>query len=939
MRKVFTFLFLFVVLLANARQITADEAAVIAQEFLNSKAHARGTAQAGNSMELTLVESQTVCPYYAFNRDGNGGFVIVSADEQSNMVLGYSDKGSFDFSNIPPQLKALLKTGAANHKAQAQTRAAAGQVLYETAEWGQNAPFNAMCPTVDGVTPPAGCVATAMAIVMKYHNWPDYTRGGMQANYYYPEQRFDFSNYTIDWDALNEPGTDRFNQEVAKLAYSAGVAAGMIYGVAESAAEVWPISHKMMEYYTYAPECQFIDRSAFDDEKWNSILMEQLNEVGPVVYSGNGTVGHCFVIDGYDEKGYYHVNWGWDGFLNGYYALDFSDVGGMSFSDYQGMIINIKPDHERRVFSKSWMPNVDVYIGKNIWNFTSSDITPGEKISLIQPYIVLNDHIGYYKFAVVDEKDHILEIIGSGTTHHNNSLEHYCQYPGMQLEFYDMVLPELKEGQRYQLVSMDAELDTDGIGLVPACSDNPADWKIVLGGIVHPSYFYDKGNNSDIVSVNFHVDEKLPAIFEGHDFPNEFSVDVLRGGDCAYNLMGPPSGISFEVTCTDKEGNPKEPVYVGNQTKYGFSFNISAYEDKYDVGIKYIIPENSRNDADISPDLIIEHEGLIYKIEDNGCSLIGYDKNISESITIPENVSSGDKTYNVTSIYYGALASAPVKEIAINAPHLELICNSAFGGIENLTSVSIDNISGLKDVYWYPFLKSNMKNVYSKEYLGYNELSMLVGVISYGWEKQSIERDDLDFYLSELPEDGDYRCNDAMYWLDALSNDFGKAYNSFNIPGLGNTGFATEINNLNAPITQMWSYEIDKESNCVKLGSVIDNVVIDKVEINGIEAEKNETELYAISNMTGEGVDVVVNYTINSNKQMTTHYTPAYNAGVESSTLIETGIENVNTCFDNKRFNVYNMQGICIMTAASQSDMKRIKPGIYVIDNKKICIK
>lgn len=47
------------------------------------------------------------------------------------------------------------------------------EVLLKTALWNQNAPYNNLCPKISGSSTPTGCVATALAIVMKYNRWPD----------------------------------------------------------------------------------------------------------------------------------------------------------------------------------------------------------------------------------------------------------------------------------------------------------------------------------------------------------------------------------------------------------------------------------------------------------------------------------------------------------------------------------------------------------------------------------------------------------------------------------------------------------------------------------------------------------------------------------------------------------------------------------------------
>lgn len=888
----------------SARHITPDEAMSAASDFLSTSELRSASASSdlrpmkAPGVGVDAVES----PYYIFNRGANDGFVIISGDDRAPKILGYSDKGSFDANNLPPQLKAMMEQWAtqmsqlsesnsqhASWSKTVGTRAGEG-ILMETAEWGQGYPYNALCPVIDGEQAPAGCVATAMAIAMKYHNWPDYTRGGKQDDFNYPEFTFDFDDYTIDWNVLEDKTNPKFASEVSKLMYTTGVTAQMMYGPYESSAEMWPLGHKMVELFTYSKGCQYIDRCKFSDDEWYNMLVEQLQKVGPIIYSGSGSIGHAFVIDGYDGDSLFHVNWGWDGLLNGYYTLDFSDVGGSNFSEYQGMIINIKPDKERRDYSKTFIPNSDVYMagafGCEGWNFWKPDIVPGELTEFRIPTFSFNGHIGYYNIAIVDDDDNILEVLDM--SYNNNDPNRHCPYPGTD-PIVTATFPVLQKGQRYQFVSMEADLGPDGMFTIPPSKD-PKDWKIVLGGIVYPSYFYDKGNRSIISEINFHVDEKVPILFtKNNTWEREFKVYRLKGGDGPDNILKPIKGVSMNITCTDKNGNPEEPIYVGTTDEEYISLNISMYSDKYDVYIDYEYDGNTRKDQDIPSGSVIEQDGLIYRILKDGVSLIGYDK-ISDSVIIPDFIKVGEKELNVVSIDNDALLFAPIKNLTIKASKLESIGSCSFAGIDKIESLSFED--AIPVVPWsFPFLMTHIDNVYMNN-VWQNRLIPKFMNFSLQWTNESaiIYSDDIDFYLSDLGDPNDvshYIEFIQIYSLDLVINEswLHKIMNSYNIPGLGNVPILPYINSYELPIRQMWIYEIDKDNGLVSIKDPLENVTIDNVIINGAIVEKNEDGLYTVPAIINNDLDVVVEYTINGEKKMRTQYTPYYNSFVENTRL------------------------------------------------------
>lgn len=343
MRKLLVLLFLLVSVIAEGRQISESEAAAVASEFLNSATVKQASAKVGvRRAKAQDAANEDAAPFYVYNADGNKGFVIVSGDDRARRILGYSDTGSFDLGNLPPQLAALLEQYAEQLKNipvnipthdswKAPARISEdGGVLLETADWGQGAPYNSLCPVIDGVQAPTGCVATAMAIVMKYHNWPE----------------------SYNWTAMPAHDVDANNSaDIAALMKDAGEAVLMSYNSSESSANMNFVGHRLQQRFKFSPECQFITAENFTGDEWESMLKSNLNESNPVIYNGSGTGNHAFVIDGYDNSGLYHINWGWNGLYNGMYALNALTPGSDKFSDNAGMVINITPDKSGKEYS------------------------------------------------------------------------------------------------------------------------------------------------------------------------------------------------------------------------------------------------------------------------------------------------------------------------------------------------------------------------------------------------------------------------------------------------------------------------------------------------------------------------------------------------------------------------------------------------------------
>ncbi len=221
-----------------AGNVTEQEALRKAQQFMQGRSF-----QQKNLRRAATANTFAQDAFYVFNADGNQGFVIVSADDRTEAILGYSDTGSLDLNRLPANAAAWLQDYARQIKSLgegvnlAAPHRAPGteKVLMETAKWDQDAPYNGMCPEDDKGKCYTGCTATAMAIVLRYFKWPEkmekldgYTSAGKQLPAL-PETQFNWENLKMTY--INTDGkknyTDADSAEVAKIMLYCGQAIKM----------------------------------------------------------------------------------------------------------------------------------------------------------------------------------------------------------------------------------------------------------------------------------------------------------------------------------------------------------------------------------------------------------------------------------------------------------------------------------------------------------------------------------------------------------------------------------------------------------------------------------------------------------------------------------------------------------------------------------------
>ena len=330
MKRLLHIQFLLVLLLAlgysplQAKRITQWQAQQQAYSFWGKQ-----MPQKAKAKSRTATTASTSDAYYVFNNDA-GGFVIIAGDDAVTPVLGYTSTGSFDAENLPDGLKDLLKSYERqiaalgdNYQAnQTATRAAfTGEKLLNTAKWNQNKPFNMHTPN-NYVT---GCVATAGAIVMKYHGYPakgtgshSYTWNGktLTANF---ELGYDWASMPAEYDGTNDAAFDG----VARLMSDLGVAVEMQYDEGGSGAYIGNLVTALQKYYGYSKLSHLMAIEDVGAEAWNGRLRDEIDANRPVLYAAsdpNTGGGHAFVIDGYKDESF-SVNWGWGGYCDGFYKI------------------------------------------------------------------------------------------------------------------------------------------------------------------------------------------------------------------------------------------------------------------------------------------------------------------------------------------------------------------------------------------------------------------------------------------------------------------------------------------------------------------------------------------------------------------------------------------------------------------------------------------
>ena len=400
MRKaLFLIAFLFAAFQLVAKQVDVKIAQATAQRFMQVQSSTRLTA--ANSIHcIRLVhtevntDSDNQPVYYVFNSEA--GFIIISGDDRAREVLAYGDE-PIDMNRIPDNMAFWLSIYKQNieylqshsdaivENSKDKSRKVSKTSIMQdvrpllTSRWSQDAPFNNQCPNfifLNNLQCLTGCGATAVASV--FHHWkypiePTPTIDGYRYSFSYDGTNYpiripQLPSVTFDWDNMLDDYPDNgYTSEqadaVAQLMRYVGQSEQMQYtpigGLAFedgifNAFKTFGYDERAELVVKATTDSHGYEEQLINDEDWAFMLQTELLECRPVVYLAcrpiydQGIIrlisGHAFNVDGYDAASdTYHVNWGWRGEANGYFALNAFEGNTHLYNLGQSMIIGIEP--------------------------------------------------------------------------------------------------------------------------------------------------------------------------------------------------------------------------------------------------------------------------------------------------------------------------------------------------------------------------------------------------------------------------------------------------------------------------------------------------------------------------------------------------------------------------------------------------------------------
>lgn len=320
-----------------------------------------------------------------FKKEG-GGFAIVKSDGKNHKVIAYSESSQLDLSDKNPGfnwwINAVGNTGSVISTTLPDTTRFPSRVdPLLTTSWGQHEPFNYMEPLktwVDGQPQGGvyfpndnhyvvGCVGVAMAQFMNYYKFPTHGIGQDSVTVKYDVPgisdtrsvtfRVDFEESPFDWEnMLDDYGgdyTDVQGQAVAKLCYYCSVAAQSTYDQFGTGSSDNKCINAFINHFNYNDTTHFIVRSRYTEPQWMEMVYNEISNCHPIFYSARDINielgifgGHNFIIDGYDEDGLVHVNWGWHGQENGYFDIALLNPGLYTYDEWQAMYVGLYPNKE-----------------------------------------------------------------------------------------------------------------------------------------------------------------------------------------------------------------------------------------------------------------------------------------------------------------------------------------------------------------------------------------------------------------------------------------------------------------------------------------------------------------------------------------------------------------------------------------------------------------
>ena len=397
--------------------------------------------------------------YYICTPEEGNGFVIVSGDDALAPIVGYSVEGGNGHGEMPVVLVEWLneysmyvdavRAGTAKpvKRASRAGKTAVAPMLKTT--WDQTAPYNNLCPEINGQKTPTGCTATAMAQIMKFHEWPVTPKKAItwESNITGKKETIDLTKRTYNWDNMldhyRKGYTEEQAHEVAQLMVDVGKAISSSYSLGGTGSNDSYAANAFVNVFDYSKAVRVIKRTDTTEEEYVSAIRENLMANRPVLYIGTGINyegGHAFVCDGIDENDMLHIDWGWSGAYNGYFDMTYMAPAGIgtgggtgSYNVAQAIIVNIAPSSANDVSSAApllyklaiFKPETE----NELYNYTAA--YAGNKAKFrVGTYILNRSHsVLDIEFALgVEQADGTYRVLESVAAEESLKINYYMGY-------------------------------------------------------------------------------------------------------------------------------------------------------------------------------------------------------------------------------------------------------------------------------------------------------------------------------------------------------------------------------------------------------------------------------------------------------------------------------------------------------------------------------
>lgn len=552
----------------HAAVVSEDEARQCAAEFFSASRQERLASV--DALELAHMAGNASNPlYYVFNaRDGHG-FIIISADDCTDPILGYSFENSFNGSSAPAAMKWMLSGLEKEIKAAPQLQkptsvaerrnivrragTSTSPIELKTALWRQEAPFNQAIPN----RPLVGCVGTAMAIIMKHHEFP--TRGTGSYN----GVNFDVE---YNWDAMldgNYMGgySEEQAEAVSTLFLHTATSIGTQFGMSGSSAYEVRVPAALTQYFGYDPGVSYKKRSeASSQAEFDRIVAEEIKSGRPVLYCGQDvTIGHAFVADGYDPAtGMIYINWGWGGLANGWFRttmLNPNASHSYSFNNLVTIVYNIKPGTGDNTM---WSPiHITADSGQPGMGSDMVSLSAGQNFTVRVgnlKNVSYTDFNGKIAVSLFDEAGNFKALLSQARDFSLKSM--YVLNSG----YYDFRQCALPAG---------ASVSAGDMVRIATSADNGVTWQAVPGELITVNEIPALRTEPDWFDIKF------PSSVAGVSYEGESRV--IRGWDYAFSVT--PQNPAEDVVTVKANG------YILNPVANSYNYRVANVKEDQIIDI------------------------------------------------------------------------------------------------------------------------------------------------------------------------------------------------------------------------------------------------------------------------------------------------------------------------------------------------------------------